>query len=167
MFAIATAVTAVAAALGLLTSSVAPASPAPVGGYRWPLDPVPTVVRGYEAPPQAWAAGHRGADLLGTTGQAVLTAGDGVIAYRGAIAGRGVVTVEHPNGWHTTYEPVDDAPAVGTVVRIGDRIGTLTATQSHCVPRVCLHWGLIVAPDVYRDPLTLLATRIPILIPLS
>lgn len=140
---------------------------APVNEYRWPLNPRPRIERGYEAPPQPWAVGHRGADLLGGSGQAVLAAGDGVIAYRGALAGRGVVTVQHPNGWRTTYEPVAGGPAVGTIVHAGDRIGELTSTQSHCAPRICLHWGLLVARDVYRDPLSLLALPVPILIPVD
>lgn len=139
---------------------------APTSGYRWQLAPQPNVVRRYEAPPQPWAAGHRGVDLLGRADQPVLAARDGVIGYRGTLAGRGVATVAHPNGWRTTYEPVVDAPPVGTTVRAGQQIGTLSATQSHCAPRVCLHWGLLVAPDSYRDPLSLLAPRPPILLPL-
>lgn len=145
------------------------ASPAttPTSDYRWPLQPLPTVVRGYEAPPQPWAAGHRGADLLGRAAQAVLAAGDGVISYQGVLAGRGVVSVQHPNGWKTTYEPVVGALPVGTAVNRGEQIGVLAATQSHCAPSICLHWGLIIAPDSYRDPLTLLTLRAPVLLPLT
>ncbi len=92
-----------------------------------------------------------------------------MVGYRGSIAGRGVVTVQHRNGWRTTYEPVIDAPAVGTTVRAGDLIGTLegTAVHSHCAPQICLHWGLLIGPDTYRDPLTLLEPSDPILIPLD
>ena len=142
-------------------------TPAPAAGYDWPLDPQPSVVRAYDAPPQPWAAGHRGVDLLGRAGQPVLAAGDGVVLFRGVVAGRGVLTLAHPNGWHTTYEPVTGAPPAGTRVRAGQRIALLTGVQSHCAPRVCLHWGLLVAPDVYRDPLTLFEARVPILVPLS
>ncbi|MBO1756105.1 M23 family metallopeptidase [Allobranchiibius sp. CTAmp26] len=143
------------------------AAPAPTSGYVWPLDPRPSVVRGYDAPPQPWAAGHRGVDLLGRTGQPVLAAAAGVVLFRGVVAGRGVITVAHPNGWHTTYEPVAAALAAGTPVRAGQQIATLTPVQSHCAPRVCLHWGLVVAPGVYRDPLTVFEPRVPILIPLG
>lgn len=139
---------------------------APTAGYQWPLDPQPPVVRRYEAAPQPWAAGHRGVDLLGRADQSVLAAGGGVIGFRGMLAGRGVVTVIHPTGWRTTYEPVVNTPPVGTPVHAGQPIGTLSPTQSHCAPRVCLHWGLLVAPDGYRDPLSLLAPRVPILLPL-
>lgn len=153
----------ISAVLDLLVPSAAAVS---TTGYRWPLDPHPVVVRPYEAAPQPWAAGHRGVDLLGGVDQPVLAAGDGVIGYRGILAGRGVVTVAHPNGWRTTYEPVIEAPPVGTAVRAGQRIGVLSAPQSHCAPLICLHWGLLVAPDSYRDPLSLLDAGLPILLPL-
>lgn len=155
--------------LATVWAVLVPAStvPTPARGYVWPFDPRPDVVRGYDAPPQPWAAGHRGADLLGRVGQPVLAAGDGVVLFRGVVAGRGVLTVAHPNGWRTTYEPVTSGVAVGTPVRAGQQIATLTDVQSHCAPRVCLHWGLLVTPDVYRDPLTLLQARVPVLIPLS
>ena len=79
------------------------------------------------------------------------------------------MTVIHPNGWRTSYQPVVDSPVVGTAVRAGDSIGTLepTSVNSHCAPQVCLHWGLIIGPDTYRDPLTLLKRPDPILVPLG
>lgn len=150
----------------VLASLASPAVDAPTTGYQWPLAPQPSVVRRYEAPPRPWAAGHRGVDLLGRADQSVLAAGGGVIGYRGMLAGRGVVTVAHPNGWRTTYEPVVNAPPVGTSVHAGQQIGTLSPIRSHCAPRVCLHWGLLVAPDHYRDPLSLLTPQLPILLPL-
>ncbi len=144
-------------------------TPAPTNNYRWPLEPLPAVSRGYEAPPQRWAAGHRGVDLVGGPGQSVSAAGTGVIAFSGVIAGRGVVTVQHPSGWRTTYEPVIDTPDVGAAVQGGETIGTLEGSpmHSHCAPQICLHWGLITGRDTYRDPLSLLRGPYPILIPLK
>ncbi|TWP35550.1 M23 family metallopeptidase [Leekyejoonella antrihumi] len=159
-----------AAVLTVLTVAVGaspPAGTAPGHGYVWPLTPQPQVVRGFEPPPQPWAAGHRGADLLGEAGQVVHAAGPGTVSFSGAIAGVGVVSVTHPNGWRTTYEPVDDRAATGTKVAAGARIGALASAGSHCAPRSCLHWGLLVAADTYRDPLTLLEDRRPILLPLG
>ncbi|NNG39748.1 M23 family metallopeptidase [Flexivirga sp. ID2601S] len=140
---------------------------APVGGFTWPLWPQPAVARPFDAPPAPWAAGHRGVDLLGAPGRPVLAAGAGRVSFSGVIAGRGVVTVQHANGRRTTYEPLDARDAVGTVVRAGDQIGTLASTGSHCAPRSCLHWGLLVGPEDYRDPLTLLGFRRPRLLPLG
>lgn len=130
--------------------------PAPVSGFVWPLSPEPRVVREFERPPEPWAAGHRGVDLLGSAGAVVGAAGPGRVSHSGVIAGRGTVTVTHRDGRRTTYEPVDARAATGTEVGAGDPIGTLAATGSHCAPRVCLHWGLLVGPRDYRDPLTLL-----------
>lgn len=159
--------TSFAALLSAVLSVMGPPGAAvPAAGYHWPLTPQPDVVRRYEAPPQQWAAGHRGVDLLGREEQPVRAAGDGVIGYRGTIAGRAIVTVVHPNGWRTTYEPVGNALPVGTAVHAGDPIGTLSPVGSHCAPRACLHWGLLVAPDSYRDPLSLLGAQLPILLPL-
>lgn len=142
-------------------------SHAPAYGFGWPLQPQPPVSRAFEQPPQPWAAGHRGVDLTGTVSQPVLAAGPGRVTFSGVIAGRGVVTVEHANGWRTTYEPLEARVGQGAQVELGDRIGTLTAASSHCSPAACLHWGLVVAPDEYRDPLTLLQIQRVVLLPLD
>ena len=138
---------------------------APRTGYGWPLHPRPWVVRGFEAPPQQWAAGHRGADLAGTPGQDVLAAGAGVVTHSGVLAGRGTLTLRHPDGRRTTYEPVDDRLPTGTRVARGQRIGRLGA-GGHCPPRACLHWGLLVGPRDYRNPLVLVGAGPIVLLPL-
>ena len=142
-----------------------PGATAPRTGYGWPLHPRPQVMRGFEAPPQRWAAGHRGADLAGTAGQDVLAAGGGVVTHSGVLAGRGTVTVRHAGGRRTTYEPVDDRVPTGTRVARGQRIGRLGA-GGHCPPRACLHWGLLVGPRDYRDPLMLVDAGPIVLLPL-
>jgi murein DD-endopeptidase MepM/ murein hydrolase activator NlpD len=149
------------------------AGPRPVGergvhsraSWGWPLDPVPRVVRRFEPPPEPWAAGHRGVDLLGSEGRPVLAAGDGVVSFSGVVAGRGVVTVRHAGGWRTTYEPVEDRVRRGTQVRRGEPIGTLGSRDSHCALRACLHWGALAGPRDYRDPLSLLGLVRPVLLP--
>lgn len=138
--------------------------PVPTSGYDWPLQPVHPLVHPFQAPASRYGPGHRGADLAGVPGQAVLAAGAGVVTHSGVIAGRGTVTVRHANGWRTTYEPLDDRVVVGTVIRTGDRLGSL-ATQGHCGPQACLHWGLVISDDVYRDPLLLVREQEIILLP--
>jgi Peptidase family M23 len=130
---------------------------APGDGGRagvWPLHPRPAVVRGFEPPPKPWLPGHRGVDLLGTAGQQVRAAADGIVAYAGTLAGRGVVVVSH-GSTRTTYEPVLAAVRVGAQVGAGDPLGSLSAAGSHCPPRVCLHWGLLRG-RTYLDPLSML-----------
>lgn len=137
----------------------------PAGGFDWPLAAPHQVVRAFEAPPDPWAAGHRGVDLAGTPGQLVTAAGPGTITFSGVIAGRGVVTVTHPGGRRTTYEPVDDRLPEGTAVSTGTPIGRLPVSGGHCAARVCLHWGLLVGPRDYRDPLSLLRSPPIVLLP--
>jgi len=96
----------------------------------------------------------------------VLSAGEGVVAFSGVIAGRGVITVRHSGGLRTTYEPVDQRLGSGTVVHRGDPIGTISSVPGHCAPLTCLHWGA-VAGQLYRDPLALLGLGRPILLPLG
>ncbi|MET3960506.1 murein DD-endopeptidase MepM/ murein hydrolase activator NlpD [Marmoricola sp. OAE513] len=129
-------------------------TPVPVSAGRWPLDPVPEVVAGFDPPEQRWSAGHRGVDLLATAGAPVRAALAGTVSFAGTIAGRGVVVVEHTDGRRTTYEPVAPSVAVGDHVGSGATLGTVQAGGSHCPPRACLHWGLRVGEE-YLDPLTL------------
>lgn len=145
----------------------ASARPAPRDRHRWPLRPVPRVTRAFEPPPQRWLAGHRGVDLAGRPGQQVLASAAGTVRFSGVVAGRGVVTVQHPGGLRTTYEPVTSRASIGSAVRAGSRIGTLSSGGSHCAPAACLHWGALTGPEVYLDPLTLLGAGRVILLPLD
>ena len=138
----------------------------PTDGFGWPIDPH-QVIRLFDPPKQRWDAGHRGVDLAAETGSVVRASGAGTVTFSGVIAGKGVVTVTHPQGFSTTYEPLDDRVAKGTHVTRGQRIGVLTDVHlldGHC-PQVCLHWGYRVTKDVYRDPLSLITPIRPILLP--
>jgi murein DD-endopeptidase MepM/ murein hydrolase activator NlpD len=99
-------------------------------------------------------------------GQPVLSAGEGVVAFSGVIAGRGVITVRHAGGLRTTYEPVDRRLTSGARVHRGTPIGVISPAAGHCLPLTCLHWGAISAAT-YRDPLLLLGIGRPILLPLG
>jgi len=136
------------------------------GAFGWPLSPRPAVRRRFEQPRDQWSPGHRGVDLLAAVGQPVLSAGDGVVVFSGVIASRGVITVRHPRGLRTSYEPVDERLSTGTLVRRGDRIGLVGSAAGHCVPLTCVHWGVISA-QTYLDPLSLLGFGRPILLPLG
>lgn len=118
------------------------------------------MVRPFRAPPTPWSPGHRGVDLGAGVGQPVLTTGDGVVAFAGSVAGRGVVTVGHAGGLRTTYEPVAPAVRAGQAVVRGQRIGVLSSARGHCAPSGCLHWGLRRGTD-YLDPLQLLVPAEP------
>ena len=131
----------------------------------WPLQPAPAVVAGFAPPPSRYGAGHRGVDLAARAGQPVHAAVGGRITFAGSLAGRGVVVVAHGRT-RTTYEPVRASVAVGETVAAGDRLGSVEATGGHCLPSVCLHWGLL-EDDTYLDPLTLVGAGPVRLLPLE
>jgi len=137
----------------------------PADGFRWPVADA-RVVRRFDPPPRPWLPGHRGADLAAASGAVVRAAGAGVIVFSGQIAGRGVVSVAHPGGLRTTYEPVLVEPhRPGDPVAAGEEIGTLAPGHPGCPTAACLHWGLRRGAD-YLDPLTLLGLGRVRLLPL-
>jgi murein DD-endopeptidase MepM/ murein hydrolase activator NlpD len=145
-----------AAVPGPSPASAAPDAPAgPVALWTAPRTGPLTVGRPFEAPSHAYGPGHRGVDLTGAAGDPVLAAGDGVVVFAGMVAGRPVVSIDHPNGLRTTYEPVDPSVGAGQAVARGSPIGTLAAGHPGCPAEACLHWGLRRG-ESYLDPLALL-----------
>jgi murein DD-endopeptidase MepM/ murein hydrolase activator NlpD len=145
-----------AVAAGIAAVVVLAGGPAAAAGWRWPLAGHPVVVRGFDPPALPWGAGHRGVDLRARPDQRVLAAGAGVVGFVGTIAGIGVVTVHHPDGLETTYEPVRPAVVAGEHVVLGAVLGRVLAGHGDCGPGfVCLHWGLRRGA-AYLDPLALL-----------
>lgn len=126
----------------------------PAGSYGWPLWPPPAVGRPFQPPSLPYGPGHRGADLLGADGQPVRSAGAGVVVYAAPLADRGVVSVDHPDGLRTTYEPVRAGVRPGQVVARGQPLGALVAGHAGCPVAACLHWGLR-RERTYLDPLVL------------
>ena len=122
---------------GLLASALAtgaPAgasAPAPPTRWAWPVAVAsPVVVRGFAPPAQPWLPGHRGVDLLARSGALVRSAGPGVVHFAGRIGGVGVVSVLHPGGLLTTYEPVRPPVRAGVAVRRGQALGRLTSAAT-------------------------------------
>jgi murein DD-endopeptidase MepM/ murein hydrolase activator NlpD len=128
-----------------------------VPSFGWPLTGSPVVTRPFDPPEHPYGPGHRGVDLRGSPGEQVVTAGDGIVAFAGMVAGRPVVSVDHPNGLRTTYEPVVAAVSIGQRVRRGDVLGALQAGHAGCPAAACLHWG-VRRGEEYLDPLGLLAS---------
>lgn len=138
--------------------------------YGWPLNTAPpTVARPFEPPGAPYGPGHRGVDLIGEVDQPVLAAADGMVLYAGRLVDRDVVSIEHPGGLRTTYEPVAPTVAVGQQVVRGQPIGRLEAGHPECAapaPRACLHWGAR-RRLTYLDPLRLLGAGTVRLLPWS
>lgn len=140
-------------------------SPAPRGQWVWPLHPEPRVARGFDPPDQPWLPGHRGVDLVGEPGAIVRSPAAGEITFAGVIAGRGVLVVSH-GAMRSTFEPVSTDLPVGSIVTEEQPVGTLSASGGHCLPRTCLHWG-VLRGDVYLDPLSFVGKGPIILLPLT
>src|SRR5689334_13810193 len=144
--------------LMVLTPAIAGPAAADSPRLQWPLRP-PAVVRSFDAPTPDWHRGHRGVDLAGTAGQPVLAAGSGTVVFAGEVAGKQVVSVAHPGGLRTSYEPVRAQVRAGQRVAGGDVIGKLLPDHPGCAAAACLHWGAMWGPASaadYVDPLGLL-----------
>ncbi len=111
------------------------------------------VLRGFEKPDKNWLPGHRGVDLAATLGDPIFAASTGTVLFVGTIAGTPVVSIEHPGGLRTTYQPVFATVHTGDQVAIGDRIGTLAPNKTG---EAGLHWGAKYGADDYINPLSLL-----------
>ncbi|AKK03417.1 M23 family metallopeptidase [Corynebacterium epidermidicanis] len=111
------------------------------------------VTDAFDKPAKNWHRGHRGVNLAAEPGSAIHAAETGKVAFVGVIAGVPVISIDHPDGIRTTYQPVHAYVSQGDDVREGQIIGTLghpTATD------VGLHWGALVSKDDYINPLSLL-----------
>lgn len=139
----------------------APVCVAEAPRLHWPLRPgTPAVTRGFDAPTPDWQRGHRGVDLAGAPGQAVYAAGPGTVVFAGSLAGRPVVSVAHPGGLRTSYEPVAPSVRAGQRVDAASPLGRLEAGHPGCPVSACLHWGAMWGPAAradYVDPVGLLA----------
>ncbi|EUA76388.1 peptidase M23 family protein [Mycobacterium xenopi 4042] len=106
------------------------------------------------------ASGASGVDLAGVPGQPVYAAGAATVVFAGVLAGRPVVSLAHPGGLHTSYEPVQATVHVGQRVAAATVIGQLQAGHPAAArSRACT--GRDVGPAAradYLDPLGLLGS---------
>lgn len=140
--------------------------PAREGPWQPPVAPI-VVERPFAAPAGPYAPGHRGVDLRADPGSIVRAPAPGVVRVAGRVAGKAVVSIDHPHrilgrtGWRTTYEGVVARVDAGDMVDAGDPLGVVIAHEHG--PGV--HWGL-KNRRVYADPMLLLR-RTVILKPLD
>ena len=144
----------VAAVLALSSPSAAPAPPptaASSDSWDWPVAPPHPIVRQFIAPATQYSAGHRGIDIAAPDGVVVAPAG-GVVHFAGIVVDRPVLSIEHPGGILTSYEPVTTQLSAGQVVARGEVVGAVI--EGHC-SSPCLHFGVRVN-GLYVSPLTYL-----------
>ena len=102
------------------------------GRLEWPLRPRPAVIRIFDAPSPNWNRGHRGVDLAGTPGQTVYAAAAGTVVFAGRLVDRPVVSIAHPGGLRTSYEPVEAVVRAGQLVTAGTVLGELVPGHPGC-----------------------------------
>ena len=121
-------------------------------GWRWPVQPF-RLERPFVAPPHEYGPGHRGIDLTVLGESTVRAPADGIVAFSGRVAGRGILTIDHGAGLVSTLEPVDSVLAAGTPIAAGAEVGTVS-TGGHTAPGA-VHFGVRL-DGAYINPLLLL-----------
>ena len=131
--------------------------------WGWPVAAPHVVVRQFIAPAHRYATGHRGVDLA-AHGGTVYAPADGIVHFAGVVVDRPVLSIRHPGGVISSFEPVETRLTEGDPVAPGDPIGTVI--PGHC-SEPCLHFGVrldgeYVSPLLYLgglEPSVLLPTR--------
>ena len=113
------------------------------------------LVRIYDAPPDPFAAGHRGVDVSAPVGALVRASAVGVVSFAGNVAGNRTVTVDHGGGLLTSYSFLSGiSVSKGTAVEQGEPVGTIGS--GHPGSSLPPHVHLSARRDgVYFDPLEL------------
>lgn len=120
--------------------------------WDWPVaDPHP-IVRPYIAPENPYSSGHRGIDIDSGSAVEVRAPTEGVVHFAGTVVDRPVLSIRHPGGLITSYEPVTSTLARGDAVTRGQVIGEVQ--EGHCL-QPCLHFGVRLDGD-YVSPLNYL-----------
>lgn len=134
--------------LVVLTGAAAPPTPDPP--WSWPVPGARHVAQPFLAPAHEYAPGHRGIDLTAAEGTEVHAPADGVVAFRGVVVDRPLLTIDHGSGIVSTFEPMESELTPGTIVRTGDRLGVV-AHGGHS-PVGQLHVGVRLN-GVYINPM--------------
>jgi len=107
--------------------------------WDWPLEPPHPIIRPYVAPETPYSAGHRGIDIGAASSAEVRAPTAGIVHFTGVVVDRPVLSLLHPGGLITSYEPVISSLARGDQVQRGEIIGELQ--PGHC-SALCLHFGV-------------------------
>lgn len=120
--------------------------------WLWPLAGPRQVAVPYRAPAHEYGAGHRGIDVPVSPGSAVRAPAGGVVAFRGVVVDRPLLTIEHPGGYVTTFEPLSSDLSPGDVLSAGEVIGAVDV-GGHVAPG-SLHIGVRL-DGAYINPMLL------------
>ncbi|REJ04766.1 M23 family peptidase [Microbacterium bovistercoris] len=99
--------------------------------WIWPVEGARTMTAPFRAPAHRYGPGHRGMDI--TASGPLRSPASGVVAFRGTVVDRGVLTIDHGDGYIITLEPVTSALTPGDVVEAGQVIAEASA-GGHALP---------------------------------
>lgn len=122
------------------------------GTWSWPIAGPREIVEPFRAPAHDYGPGHRGIDIAAPHGEVARAPADGVVAFRGVVVDRPLITIDHGDGYVSTFEPLGSDLAPGTSVHAGDEIGVV-ATGGHASAGT-LHVGVRLN-GVYVNPVPL------------
>ena len=136
--------------LALIAALALPAQPVlPV--WTWPVAVPHAIVRPYVAPATDYGAGHRGIDIAAPDPR-VRAPAEGTVHFAGVVVDRPVLSIVHPGGLISSYEPVTTELNAGDPIVRGEIIGEVQ--PGHC-SSPCLHFGVRLDGE-YVSPLLLL-----------
>ena len=123
---------AVVAGMTLTTLVVVQSSAVPVVFEPFELrSPVPepvNVADGFRAPTSRFGPGNRAVELSTRHGEPVTAPAGGVVAFAGPVAGRLVVSIDHPNGLRSSLSGLTALTIVsGEPVETGQPVGAASA----------------------------------------
>jgi len=121
--------------------------------WVWPIPHGIRVVAPWVAPPHAYGPGHRGLDVAAEVGSEALAPASGVVAFRGDVVDRPLLTIDHGGGLVSTLEPVESDLSPGDAVARGQVVGRV-AVGGHAAAG-SLHLGVRLDGD-YVNPMLLL-----------
>jgi murein DD-endopeptidase MepM/ murein hydrolase activator NlpD len=124
-------------------SAPGPGNARVLSSVEWVLPVERPVVDLFRPPSTPWGPGNRGWEFASVPGDPVVAVGSGVVVFAGDVAGRGVVTLAHPQGLLSSVTGLSAVTVGrGELVAAGKRIGTAAAR---------LHLGFR-RNGVYIDP---------------
>lgn len=121
--------------------------------WSWPISEPHPIVRPYISPETPYSAGHRGIDIGASFDVELRAPTAGIVHFAGIVVDRPVLSIRHPGGLITSYEPVTTALTRGDLVSQGEIIGEVQ--EGHCL-RPCLHFGVRLDGE-YVSPLNYLS----------
>ncbi|MFE6994913.1 murein hydrolase activator EnvC family protein [Microbacterium sp. NPDC057659] len=115
--------------------------------WTWPVEGAHEITEPFRAPAHRYGPGHRGMDIAAIG--PLRSPASGVVAFRGTVVDRGVLTIDHGDGYVITLEPVVSALGPGDIVEAG-QIMAEASVGGHAAPGT-VHVGVRLH-DEYVNP---------------